>query len=51
VGVLGLSCQQAKEYLEQFEAAQKKLAARNTPGRHWTEKELSEMRERDWHIF
>ncbi|KAI7776924.1 hypothetical protein LA080_004287 [Diaporthe eres] len=43
--------QRAKEYLEQFEAAQKKLAARNTLGRHWSEKALDEMRERDWRIF
>ncbi|KAG8169698.1 hypothetical protein KVR01_000443 [Diaporthe batatas] len=43
--------QRAKEYLEQFEAAQKKLAARNTLGRHWSEKDLSDMRERDWRIF
>lgn len=43
--------QRAKEYLEQFEAAQKKSAARNTLGKHWSEKSLTEMRERDWRIF
>ncbi|KAJ0121042.1 hypothetical protein N8I77_004029 [Diaporthe amygdali] len=43
--------QRAKEYLEQFEAAKKKSAARNTLGKHWSEKDLTEMRERDWRIF
>lgn len=43
--------QRAKEYLEQFETARKKSAARNTLGKHWSEKDLPEMRERDWRIF
>ncbi|KUI56566.1 Pre-mRNA-splicing ATP-dependent RNA helicase prp28 [Cytospora mali] len=41
----------AKEYLEQFEAAKAKSAARSTLGKHWSEKSLKEMRERDWRIF
>jgi ATP-dependent RNA helicase DDX23/PRP28 len=41
----------AKEYLEQYEAAKAKSAARSTLGKHWSEKSLKEMRERDWRIF
>lgn len=43
--------QRAKEYLEQFYRGQEVRAKRNALGKHWSEKDLSEMRERDWRIF
>ncbi|KAI3390718.1 hypothetical protein diail_8783 [Diaporthe ilicicola] len=41
----------ADEYLQRFEAGRKKLAARNSLGKHWSEKTLEEMKERDWRIL
>lgn len=43
--------QRAKEYLEQFYRGQEVRAKRNALGKHWSEKSLDEMRERDWRIF
>lgn len=43
--------QRAKEYLEQFYRGQEARLKRNGLGKHWSEKKLDEMRERDWRIF
>lgn len=43
--------QRAKEYLDQFYRGQEVRAKRNTLGKHWSDKSLEEMRERDWRIF
>lgn len=43
--------QRAKEYLDQFYRGQEVRAKRNALGKHWSEKSLDEMRERDWRIF
>lgn len=43
--------QRAKEYLDQFYRGQEVRAKRNALGKHWSEKALEEMRERDWRIF
>lgn len=43
--------QRAKEYLEQFYRGQEARLKRNGLGKHWSEKQLEEMRERDWRIF
>lgn len=43
--------QRAKEYLDQFYRGQEVRAKRNALGKHWSEKALGEMRERDWRIF
>lgn len=43
--------QRAKEYLEQFYRGQEARQKRNGLGKHWSEKPLNEMRERDWRIF
>lgn len=43
--------QRAKEYLDQFYRGQEVRSKRNALGKHWSEKSLEEMRERDWRIF
>lgn len=43
--------QRAKEYLDQFYRGQEVRAKRNGLGKHWSEKALGEMQERDWRIF
>ncbi|KAK3329021.1 P-loop containing nucleoside triphosphate hydrolase protein [Apodospora peruviana] len=42
--------QRARELLEQHERA-KKQAERKNLGKHWSEKSLEDMKERDWRIF
>lgn len=42
--------ERARQLLEQHERA-KRAAERTGLGRHWSEKELHEMKERDWRIF
>ncbi|KAL2133942.1 hypothetical protein VTI74DRAFT_1360 [Chaetomium olivicolor] len=42
--------QRAKELLEQYRRA-KEAAARKNLGKHWSEKKLEDMKERDWRIF
>lgn len=43
--------QRAQEYMEQFYRGQEARNRRNGLGKHWSEKNLDEMRERDWRIF
>lgn len=42
--------ERARQLLEQHERA-KQAQERNSLGKHWSEKKLSEMKERDWRIF
>ncbi|EOO02492.1 putative pre-mrna-splicing atp-dependent rna helicase prp28 protein [Phaeoacremonium minimum UCRPA7] len=42
--------ERAREYLEQWRRGRER-ATRNGLGKHWSEKKLDEMRERDWRIF
>lgn len=41
----------AQEYMDQFYRGQEARNRRNGLGKHWSEKHLDEMRERDWRIF
>lgn len=43
--------QRAEEYMEQFYRGQEMRLKRTGLGKHWSEKKLDEMRERDWRIF
>ncbi|KAK0734022.1 Pre-mRNA-splicing ATP-dependent RNA helicase prp-28 [Lasiosphaeria miniovina] len=42
--------QRAREYMDQHERA-KKQGERKNLGKHWSEKSLDDMKERDWRIF
>lgn len=42
--------QRAREFLEEYERG-KKARERFSLGKHWSEKKLTEMKERDWRIF